>query len=422
MAVFQPLTAQGGVIPNGWTIDQWNAYLASQNQTGLGKYEAELEAENEAARNAAAMAQLQAQIAAQGTQATAAQQAEMARLQATIGSTEKLASQTQAFQAGESAAERAARLGEIGATGEQQKALEALRQSGAMGLQTSQQQFAGQESAAERAARLAEIGATGAQQQTIEALRNTGAATVAGINTAGTLAATREQNLGAMEQLKAQIASQQGIATQAQQAEMDRLQAQLSTQKEESAAERQARLAELAATQSGTKELAGYQAQLQQETEEQRYLRALEQSKQASGQVNDWMTKLGVLDANGQPAGSGGTGAADQEERAAEDAAFARAKEKIGLASRTAQESLSAEMAQRGITGSGVEAQGLGKVYESGVGQISDVAREQALSSLNRRYQVSDRNANLAAQKRAQDIGLLSSLSAMTKPTGGGIY
>ena len=79
-------------------------------------------------------------------------------------------------------------------------------------------------------------------------------------------------------------------------------------------------------------------------------------------------------------------------------------------------------MSQRGITGSGIEAQRLGKAYEQGVGQISDTAREQALASLQRRYQVSDRNAALSAQKRAQDIGLLSSLSAASRPTGGGVY
>lgn len=269
--------------------------------------------------------------------------------------------------------------------------------------------------------------------QAIAALTNAGQLNVANAQGLTAKEIANLNNQAALQQLQAQIAGQSGIATAEQTAEMNRLQAQIASaeregaatrsfQGAESAAERAARMAELEKTQSGAQALATKEAQLQQETEQQRYLRALAQSQAANTQVQNWMNQFGLTSGALPVAGDINTGATDAQERAAEDAAFARAKDKIGLASRSAMDSLSSEMSSRGISGSGVEAQRLGGVYESGLGEIGQTAREQAIEALKRKYQVSDRNVALASTTRGQNIGLLSSLSQMTKPTGGGIY
>lgn len=353
--------------PSGWTTEQWASYLANLNNATAGNWQAQYNAATE-------LEKLQTQIAAQQGAATAEQAAELARLQAQIASTEKLAGQQQTWQTGESAKDR-----------EAASALEALRQSGA----------------------LAQIGA-----------QNTGAQQLAGLN-----------NAAAMSQLEKTLGSQAALQS-----------TQQTWQSGENAAERAGQLSQIAATQQGEQALEALRQSgqitlaeknqaLQTATEEARYGRAKEQTGAANARVDELMAKMGLLPGGTTPTGQMATGMASvdsgadaQAEMAAEDAAFARAKDKIGQASRSAMDSMTSQMASRGITGSGVEAQELGKLYEGGVGQISDTAREQAIESLKRKQQVADRNVALASTTRGQNIGLLTSLANSARPSGGGVY
>jgi len=250
------------------------------------------------------------------------------------------------------------------------------------------------------------------------------------------------QAQNALAVLNAQIQGQSGMATAEQAAEMARLQATLSGQLGQISAtgtQQQAlqalqntgQLQQIGATGTEQRSLAGYQNTLQQDTEQQRYLRAVAEQSAANTRMDEMLASLGLTGTGGgTPLGAGATGAeipyqsgaTDAQELSAEDAAFARAKDKIGLASRAGMDSLSQQMASRGITGSGVEAQGLGNLYQAGMGEIGNTAREQALSSLQRRYQVNDRNTAAGLTKRAQDIGIVQSLASLSKPTGGGVY
>ena len=380
-------SAYGSQVQAGTSVEQ--ARLAAQESAleRAARITAQAQGQTDqlalsAQNNAAQLAQLQAQITSTGGLASQAQTAEMARLQAQISS-----------------------------------------QSA---LQTGAQTFGASESAAERAARIAELTQSSTAAQSLEALRTAGAKDIGA-----------QANAAELQRLQTQIAATGGLATTAQAAEMARLQAQLGSAASlqssaqtygasETAAERAARMAELAQTQSGAQSLAGYQNTLQQQTEEQRYMRALAEQNTANARMDTVMGKFGFTGATPTGGAAGAdpyaSGATDTQELDAENAAFARAKDKIGLASRAASDSLSAQMASRGITGSGIEAQQLGLASDQAVGQISDTAREQALASLQRRYQVSDRNAALTSTKRAQDIGLVQSLASLAKPTGGAAY
>ena len=349
-------------------------------------------AENLLARNAAASESL----AERGARATAQTNAET-------------------YGASESAFERQARVDAAKQASIDTQALESLRNTGAMGLdkqtneaqlaqikaqidsqkalQTGAQTFGASESAAERAARVAELTQSSNAAQSLEALRTAGAKDIGA-----------QANAAELQRLQTQIAATGGQATTAQAAEMARLQAQLGS---------------AASLQSSAQTF-------QQQTEEQRYMRSLAEQNNANARMDTVMGKFGFTGATPTGGAAGAdpyaSGATDTQELDAENAAFAWAKDKIGLASRAASNSLSSEMAARGITGSGIEAQQLGLASDQAVGQIGDTAREQALASLQRRYQVSDRNAALTSTKRAQDIGLVQSLASLAKPTGGAAY
>jgi hypothetical protein len=87
-------------------------------------------------------------------------------------------------------------------------------------------------------------------------------------------------------------------------------------------------------------------------------------------------------------------------------AAFAQAKDSIGLQMRGALTGLAGAMAGRGISGSGLEAAGDVGVVNTGQGQLGGVSRDQAVTNAN----LSNANAVTAYQggltQRAQDIGV----------------
>lgn len=242
-----------------------------------------------------------------------------------------------------------------------------------------------------------------------------------------------DENSRALEALRQQQADKDRAEKAA---ELDKT---LAHQSGESAAERAARIAELVQTQSGAKDLAGYQSGLQNETEKQRFARAQIEQGQSRDAINSLLTRFGfdggqnqtATGAQSMPGGAGmgvmtsgaagaAGGGAPSAEIAAEDAAFARAKDKVGQVNEAAQQGVSEDMAARGITGSGVQAAAMAQGAQAGAGRLADVAQQGALETLKRRYQVSDRDAALASTKRGQDIGLVQSLSGALKPSGSG--
>ena len=230
---------------------------------------------------------------------------------------------------------------------------------------------------------------------------------------------------GSMKALEAQIAAQAGMATTAQAAEMARLQAQLGTDRSIATESQTGQTARLGQQIAGTSALTSLQSKLGNETEEMRYTRAKEQQAVLAQQMKDTMTQFGI---GGQPApatGAGGaapTGATTAQEDAADAAAFAAAKDKIGLVNRAAQTDIGNEVIARGIGGSGIEAGMRAGAIESGQGQLGQVVRDEATAKRGRAYQVADRDVAAGLTKRAQDIGLTTSMAGLLKYSGGGTY
>lgn len=352
-------------------MEAYNSALAAYNQAIGTGYTADVGATTATGANAASMAQLQAQIAGTSSLADKGNAAALAQLQAQI-----------AGQQGVATAQQAAELARLQAT------------------ITSTEKVAG-------------------QQQALTAAESTKAQSAA------------------MAQLQATIAAQRGIATEEQAAQLARLQASIASteklatqgqtfQAGESAAERAARLAELTQSQTGDINLATKQAQLTQETEQARFLRAQQAQTALNTTIADYMQRFGIGGPAGTPPPSGTPAPAptgqSPEERAAEVAAFAQAKDRIGLVNRAAQNDIDAAAVQRGILDSGLHAKLSAQGIESGRGQLGQVIRDQTTQGLQRKYQVADRDVAAAQAKRGQDIGLTTSMMALLKQTGTGNY
>lgn len=91
--------------------------------------------------------------------------------------------------------------------------------------------------------------------------------------------------------------------------------------------------------------------------------------------------------------------------REAQDAEFARAKDKVGMSSSAALASLRSSLGGRGMLGGQGEYRGTQNVATAGLGQLGDVAREQAIQG-----GAADRQQALAGYsgqvtQRGQDIG-----------------
>ena len=110
------------------------------------------------------------------------------------------------------------------------------------------------------------------------------------------------------------------------------------------------------------------------------------------------------------PIGGGGPGSGSMPQvpgvgmQSGTDAAMLRAKDRIGLASRGALEGLRATLGERGILGSGVEGRQTERIAQSGLEQLADTSREQAIKESDQ----AQHNAELAYQgqitQRGQDI------------------
>ena len=92
---------------------------------------------------------------------------------------------------------------------------------------------------------------------------------------------------------------------------------------------------------------------------------------------------------------------------AANSAAFARAKDRVGMTTRGSLKALQNMMSARGIAGSGIEGALGANVLTAGSGQLGDTIREQTLADLAREQQVEDRNYSGDVTQRAQDISVM---------------
>jgi hypothetical protein len=194
-----------------------------------------------------------------------------------------------------------------------------------------------------------------------------------------------------MAEIQAQIAAQQGMATQAQQAEMARLKTQI----------------------AATSALSAQESAQQNATEETRYGRAKEQQAVMQQKVDAIAGKFSA-----QPGADSGTGATTEQDAAADAAAFAQAKDKIGLINRAASDDISSEVISRGIGGSGIEAGLRAGQIDSARGQLGQLARDQATQQRDRAYQVADRDVADRTLRRGQDTNLAGSMAGLLKYTG----
>jgi hypothetical protein len=98
-------------------------------------------------------------------------------------------------------------------------------------------------------------------------------------------------------------------------------------------------------------------------------------------------------------------GAPQADRRAAESAAFGRAKDRTGKLAGGAMKGLMNQMSSRGMRGSSIEGRGIGGVTAQAQGQLGDVIRQQAIEGLRRDQQVEDRDYAGQINQRSTDIG-----------------
>lgn len=94
----------------------------------------------------------------------------------------------------------------------------------------------------------------------------------------------------------------------------------------------------------------------------------------------------------------------DADRTAAEAAEFGRAKDRIGLATQGLMKSIRNNFSKRGLSGSPLAMSREAGALEHGAGQIGETIRDQAISGLNRQYDVRDQNYQGDLSQRGQDI------------------
>lgn len=192
----------------------------------------------------------------------------------------------------------------------------------------------------------------------------------------------READSALMErQRAAQQAAQAGLAQQQQQSELDFLKAQ----------------------QGGAQALqqGGFAGQ--------------ENLLKQRAQVGEgaWQSRLKTIQAL-PPIDGGQSGSTlPFNEEAARAAAFGRAKEQAGGTANAAIRALQSAMEGRGMTGSTLEAQGMGEIVGGAGGAVNDFTTEQLMADLQRAGQLEDRNYAGGLQRRGQDIAYRNALTQL---------
>jgi hypothetical protein len=101
-----------------------------------------------------------------------------------------------------------------------------------------------------------------------------------------------------------------------------------------------------------------------------------------------------------------------EDEIEAQSLAFGRAKDRIGTIGRASLKGLHREMAARGVEGSGIEGNRTANLIASTGGQLGDVASTQAMETLRRLSDVTDKNYAGDLSQRGQDIDIAQAEAA----------
>lgn len=98
---------------------------------------------------------------------------------------------------------------------------------------------------------------------------------------------------------------------------------------------------------------------------------------------------------------------ATADRRAAEDAAFGRAKDRIGQATQGLMRAIRGQVGARNIGGSSIEGNMISDALGQAYGQTGEVIRDQAIEGLRRDQTVEDRDYAGELTQRGQDIPVL---------------
>lgn len=172
-------------------------------------------------------------------------------------------------------------------------------------------------------------------------------------------------------------------------------------------------------TSSQQATLARQQFEREQQTATQQAALA-QQAESARLQREAEERRLALLSPSLQPpqvqygAGTGG------DTEAARAATFARAKDRAAQIARASLTGLQSAMAGRGISGSGIEAAGMGDIVGQAGGALGEINREQLIQDLARTGDVASTTYQGAIQQRAQDLANRQSLMGLI--TARGLY
>ena len=122
--------------------------------------------------------------------------------------------------------------------------------------------------------------------------------------------------------------------------------------------------------------------------------------------------------------GSGGStpvqygGADPQALQKAQEAEFARGKDRAGLISKSAITGLRDSMASRGTLGSGIEGEGTANILSGAAGGLGDLNREQTIQAAQGQTHAADQQFQGDLQQRAQQQQAIQSLMQMMSSYG----
>ncbi len=117
----------------------------------------------------------------------------------------------------------------------------------------------------------------------------------------------------------------------------------------------------------------------------------------------------------------GGTPTNPETFQKAQEAAFARAKDRAGLISKSAITGLRDNMAARGTLGSGMEGEQTANILSGAAGGLGDVNREQMIKEANSAQHIADQEYQGGITQRGQNIQAMQGLLAALR-SGGSIY
>lgn len=98
------------------------------------------------------------------------------------------------------------------------------------------------------------------------------------------------------------------------------------------------------------------------------------------------------------------TGADPASRRAAEAAEFGRAKDRVGQATQGLMRAIRGTAQRRGISGSSIEGNMAAQALGRGHGELGEVIRDQAISTLRRGQDIEDRDYAGGITQRGQDL------------------